>query len=32
MAINIFRNKGLDKIQEAVEKCANNVGFIVGLV
>ena len=32
MAINIFRNKGMNKIQEAVEKCANNVGFMMGLI
>lgn len=32
LAINIFRNRGLDCIQEAIEKCANNVGFMMSLL
>jgi len=31
LAINIFRNRGFDCIQEAIEKCANNVEFMLGL-
>lgn len=30
--INTFRKNGLNKIQEAKEKCANNVGFMLGLM
>jgi predicted transposase YbfD/YdcC len=30
--INLFRKNGLFKIQEAVERCANNVGFMLGLM
>ena len=32
LAINIFRHRGFDCIQEAIEKCANNVGFMMGLL
>lgn len=32
LAINIFRNRGFNCIQEAVEKCANNVGFMMRLI
>lgn len=31
-AINVFRKNGFDCIQEAIEKCANNVEFMVGLI
>lgn len=31
LAINIFRHRGLNCIQEAIEKCANNVGFMMSL-
>lgn len=31
LAINIFRQNGFNKIQEVVERCANNVGFMAGL-
>lgn len=32
LAINIFRNRGFDCIQEAIEKCANNVPFMMSLL
>lgn len=32
LAINIFRHRGLNCIQEAIEKCANNVEFMMGLL
>jgi predicted transposase YbfD/YdcC len=32
LAINIFRHRGYDQIQEVVEKCANNVGFMMSLL
>lgn len=32
LAINIFRHRGLNCIQEAIEKCANNVGFMMSLL
>jgi len=32
LAINIFRQRGLDCIQEALEKCANNVPFMMSLL
>lgn len=32
LAINIFRHHGLNCIQEAIEKCANNVGFMMSLL
>ncbi len=32
MAINIFRHRGYDCIQEATEKCANNVPFMLSLL
>ena len=31
LAINIFRKNNLHKIQEATEKCANNVPFMMSL-
>ena len=31
IAINIFRNNGFAKIQSTIEKCANNVSFIMKL-
>lgn len=31
LVINIFRNRGFDCIQEAMEKCANNVPFMMSL-
>ena len=31
LAINIFRHRGLNCIQEAIEKCANNVVFMMSL-
>lgn len=31
LAINIFRQNGFQKIQEVVERCANNVRFMRGL-
>ncbi len=31
LAVNIFRNQGFKCIQEAIEKCANNVPFMIGL-
>lgn len=32
LAINIFRNCGYECIQEAIEKCANNVSFMMSLL
>ena len=32
LAINIFRNRGFDCIQKAIEKCANNVPFMLSLL
>lgn len=32
LAINIFRHRGYDCIQAAVEKCANNVPFMMSLL
>jgi len=32
IAINIFRNNNLENIQEATEKCANNIPFIMSLI
>lgn len=32
LVINIFRNRGLECIQETIEKCANNVPFMMGLL
>lgn len=32
LAINIFRHRGYDCIQEAIEKCANNVKFMMSLL
>lgn len=32
LAINIFRHHGYGCIQEAVEKCANNVSFMMSLL
>jgi len=31
LSINIFRQNGFQKIQEVMERCANNVGFMRGL-
>jgi predicted transposase YbfD/YdcC len=31
VSINIFRQHGFDHIQEAIEKCANNVPFMMSL-
>jgi len=32
LAINIFRHRGYECIQAAIEKCANNVEFMMGLL
>jgi predicted transposase YbfD/YdcC len=32
ISINIFRNNGLHRIREAIEKCANNVPFMLRLL
>lgn len=32
LAINIFRQHGLHRIQEAIEQCANNVPFMMSLL
>lgn len=32
LAINIFRHRGFDCIQAIMEKCANNVPFMMGLL
>lgn len=32
ISINIFRKNGLNKIQSSIEKCANNVAFIMKLI
>lgn len=31
IAINIFRHNGFDNIQETVEKCANNIVFMMAM-
>ena len=32
LAINIFRHHGYECVQEVIEKCANNVGFMMSLL
>lgn len=32
LSINVFRNNGLHHIRETVEKCANNVPFMLSLL